>query len=798
MTAANVQSVADGQIAPYYLASSYGQTSLSNTVTTVYRMPQPAAFYATNNNTTQLMTDAQAAAGANYNLSLFDHFVVFFSSMTYLPGSAFTWTGLSGVGAGQTWINGVFDFGNVAHELGHTFGLYHANLWMVNDGNPISSSGTTIEYHDDYDTMGGNWSNDLRTDFNPWFKNMLGWITNSQIQSVTNTGTYRINRYDISSASGIVALKIVKDASHNYWVAYKGNYTNNISLQNGAYIVWGYNSNNHSDLIDTGTPGDGDQDAGLVAGAGLVDPAANIGISTVGQGTTGHVQYLDVKVTIGAAAPVIYTQPQSQTVIAGQSVVFQVQGAGIPTPSYRWQRKVNGSTTWTNISDTATYSGSATSVLTVNATVANMDSDQFCCVLPNASGSLTSAPPASLSAIPIGVSTLAGLAGAFGWADGTGSTARFRPSGVAVDGFGNVYVADRNNQVIRKVTAGGVTTTIAGKPQTMATGDGTNSAAGFTSPTGICLDNVGNLYVADSGNNLIRKITPLGTNWVVTTIAGQTRVGGTNDGPGSSALFFSPVGICMDPATNLFVAESYYGSIRRLMQSGTNWVVSTLATGLAYPQSICSDKWGNIYFANTGANLIQTVSPTGQLSVLAGNAGYSAVDGTGTNASFGVVYGITADLLGNLYVTDGGYIRQIAPGAVVTTIAGGGSGAGGSDGPLTNATFGAPWGIGTDPSGNLYVADGGSYDIRKIVLGPSIQLPRLDGLVTFSNYLRFVLDGSAGTNYYLQASADLTNWSVVSTNVMPAGGWITVQNPTTNNTQRFYRASSQPSNLQNK
>lgn len=793
MTAADVQSVADGQIAPYYLASSYGLTSLSNTVTAVYRMPQAAAYYATNNATTQLMADAQSAAGASYNLSQFDRFIVFFASMRYLPNTQFTWTGLSAVGSWEVWINGQFDFGTVAHELGHTYGLYHANLWLVSDNNPISATGRSLEYRDDYDTMGGNWSDDLRTDFNPWFKNLLGWLPTSQIQTVTKSGTYRVNRYDLASASGMLALKIVKDATHNYWASYKGSFTNNPSLENGAYLVWGYNSNNHSDLLDLGTPGNGDQDAGLAVGTSLVDTAANLGIAAVAQGSSGQTPYLDIKVTFGSAAPAIYVQPPSQTVIVGQNAFFPVVAAGIPSPTYRWQCKAAGTAAWTNLMDNSVYSGAMSSGLTVLSPTTAMDSDQFRCILTNASGSVTTAPPAVLSVLPTGVSTLAGLAGAFGWADGTGSAARFRPTGVAADGLGNVYVADRENHVIRKVTGGGVVTTLAGKPQTHATGDGTNNAAGFTYPTGICLDNLGNLYVADTGNNLIRKVRPVGTNWVVTTIAGQVGVAGTSDGPGLSALFNSPNGIGIDPATNLFVADGGSGSVRKLTPSGTNWVVSTLATGLSWPQSVCADKAGNIYVANTFAHVIERIDPAGTVSVLAGNDWGGVVDGTGTEASFSYPYGLAADVLGNLYVTDQQVIRKIAPGAVVSTIAGQAATTGGSDGALTNATFAGLWGVSTDPYGNVYVADHGNYDIRKIVTGPAIPLPRLDGPTLLTHRMRFVLDGPVGTNYYVQVSANLSNWSVLSTNVIPVGGWLTIQDPLTNAPGRFYRASTQVS-----
>jgi secreted PhoX family phosphatase len=139
---------------------------------------------------------------------------------------------------------------------------------------------------------------------------------------------------------------------------------------------------------------------------------------------------------------------------------------------------------------------------------------------------------------------LAGVPSGIGSADGTGSAARFSyPKGVAVDGSGNVYVADYNNDTIRKVTPAGVVTTLAGSPGVIGSADGTGSAAQFNSPQGVAVDGSGNVYVADSGNSTIRKVTPAG---VVTTLAGSAGVNGSADGTGSAARFNSPAGVAVD------------------------------------------------------------------------------------------------------------------------------------------------------------------------------------------------------------------------------------------------------------
>ena len=172
------------------------------------------------------------------------------------------------------------------------------------------------------------------------------------------------------------------------------------------------------------------------------------------------------------------------------------------------------------------------------------------------------------------VTTLAGLAGNnTGSADGTGSAARFyEPLNMAVDTNGNIYVSDAYNQTIRKVTPAGTVTTLAGLAGQVGSADGTNSAARFNSPYGVALDSAGDLYVADALNYTIRKVTPVGTNWVVTTLAGLAGYSGSVNGTGSDARFSYPTGVAVDRAGNLYVADMYNNAIRKVTPVGTNWV----------------------------------------------------------------------------------------------------------------------------------------------------------------------------------------------------------------------------------
>jgi sugar lactone lactonase YvrE len=202
------------------------------------------------------------------------------------------------------------------------------------------------------------------------------------------------------------------------------------------------------------------------------------------------------------------------------------------------------------------------------------------------------------------VTTFAG-SGSYGDTDGTGAAASFRfPHGVAIDAVGNVYVADRNNYKIRKITPMGEVSTLAGSGS-LGNADGLGTAASFNYPTGIAIDATGNLYVADSENHKIRKITPAG---VVSTLAGSGLPGNTN-GTGTSASFKAPLGVTVDAAGNVYVADSQNHKIRK-------------------------------------------ITPAGVVSTFAGSGGAGSTDGAGSVASFNLPAGVAVDASGNVFVAD--------------------------------------------------------------------------------------------------------------------------------------------------
>jgi sugar lactone lactonase YvrE len=221
------------------------------------------------------------------------------------------------------------------------------------------------------------------------------------------------------------------------------------------------------------------------------------------------------------------------------------------------------------------------------------------------------------------VTTLAGTVGLPGPVDGTGAAARFGiPAAVAVADTGNVYVADAGYGTVRTINPDGVVTTLAGTASLAGYVDGTGAAARFFGPRGVAVDGTGNLYVADFGNHTIRKVTPDG---VVTTLAGTAGMAGHADDTGSAARFNGPTGVAIDSTGNLYIAESFNHTIRKVTAAG---VVTTLGGGAAYfadPTGVAVDGAGNVYVADRPDSTIYKIAPSGTPITVAGMAGVSRI-----------------------------------------------------------------------------------------------------------------------------------------------------------------------------
>src|SRR5262249_16318119 len=322
------------------------------------------------------------------------------------------------------------------------------------------------------------------------------------------------------------------------------------------------------------------------------------------------------------------------------------------------------------------------------------------------------------------VATLAGT-GRPGFEDGPTEASSFSdPFGVAVDDKGSVIVADGGpDNRIRRITRMGVVETIAGSAEGFL--DGPGSSAQFNTPSGIALTRKGEIVVADTSNNRIRRIARDG---LVSTVAG-TGDRGHQDGPGHTASFDGPIGVAVDRLGNIFVADTYNDCIRRIT---TNGEVSTVAGQSApgykdgdgdsalfdTPCSVAVDPDGNLFVADTGNDAVRKISATGEVSTLAGGRGSQDGQGQGQEARFNHPVGIALTHDGFLFVTDesSGRICLITPEGLVRTIAGQKEGF--ANGIGESARFNRPSGIAVDNAGALYVADGDNYLIRKISSAP--------------------------------------------------------------------------------
>lgn len=315
---------------------------------------------------------------------------------------------------------------------------------------------------------------------------------------------------------------------------------------------------------------------------------------------------------------------------------------------------------------------------------------------------------------------------------GPSATAQInKPSGLALDSSGNVYLADRFNYRIRKITTTGSIISLAGNGfRGYSVNGGAATGAQLDQPRGLALDSAGNLYIADGYNCRVRKLSP---NGIITTVAGNGTPGYSGDnGPAINAQLAYQLGIAVNAAGELFIADSFNHRIRKV---STNGIITTIA-GNGFPgysgdngpatsaqinntNDIALDADGNLYIADYSNYRIRKISTNGIISTLAGTGsqGYSGDRGPAAGAQLSTVWGLTVDPGGNLYIADylNHRIRKIAANGTISTVAGTGApGYSGDGGPATGASLNYPSGLTLDSAGNLYIADGDNYVIRKV------------------------------------------------------------------------------------
>jgi sugar lactone lactonase YvrE len=451
--------------------------------------------------------------------------------------------------------------------------------------------------------------------------------------------------------------------------------------------------------------------------------------------------------------------------------------------------------------------------------------------------------------LPNGIITTVAGNGTNGYSGDGGAATNaelYYPNGVAVDTTGNLFIADSGSNRIRKVGANAIITTVAGNGTNNYLGDGGMATnAELSDPYCVAVDATGNLFIADSGNNVIRKV---GTNGIITTVAGNGAYDYSGDGcAATNAAFRYPTGVAVDLTGNLFIADQVNGVIRKVdtygiittvAGNGTNGYLlgdGGVATNaeLFLPQDVAVDATGNLFIADYGNNLIRKVDTYGIITSVAGNGqwGTSGDGGVATNAELSNPSGMAVDDTGSLFIADTGnnLIRKVDTYGIITTVAGNGYGSGtgsggysGDGGAATNAELNQPQDVAVDATGNLFIADSGNNRTRKVVIqGPTLVLndvgfgnaggydvvvsspygsvtssvvnltitlpPLLAPQITGNTNFTFLLSGPAGSNYVLQASTNLSNWSSVSTSTIPVSGTMTMTNATSGYNRRFYR-----------
>jgi sugar lactone lactonase YvrE len=333
------------------------------------------------------------------------------------------------------------------------------------------------------------------------------------------------------------------------------------------------------------------------------------------------------------------------------------------------------------------------------------------------------------------INTLAGdgTAGYLGDSGPATSAELNGPYGLVIDNSGNLYIADPANNRIRKVALGtGIISTFVGNGTAGYSGDnGPATSAELQVPVGVALDGKGDLYIADEGNSVIRKVNASGT---ITTVAGNNTVGYSGDnGLATSASLYAPSGVAVDSSGNLYIADAGNNRIREV--AAATGIITTIAgTGTAgysgdngaavsatlnKPSAVLEGSTGNLYVLDTGNDVVRLVNTTGTITTIAGNgnAGYSGDNGPATSATLHSPYGLNIDSSGNLYVADSANnaVRMVSTAGIISTIAGTGTaGYSGDNGAAISATLDNPQGVTIDSQGNVYISDQSNNRVREV------------------------------------------------------------------------------------
>ena len=458
--------------------------------------------------------------------------------------------------------------------------------------------------------------------------------------------------------------------------------------------------------------------------------------------------------------PLIQTQPGNQTVTLGHTAVFTVTATSTSPVSYQWL--FDGTNLPDDIimtvagNDTCGYSGNygaATQASVANPTGVVLDASGNLFVADSYNNVIRKVTPSG-NIITVAGNGCSGYSGDGGPATNASLAA---PAGIAVDASGDLFIADANNQRIREVTPNGLITTVAGNGAASCAGDGgaaTNATLSF--PSDIAVDAFGDLFIATPRDQRIREVT---TDGLITTVAGNGTAGYSGDGGNALvANLFAPANVAVDTSGDIFIADTGNSIVREVTTDG---VITTVAgndiagysgssgwatnVSLAYPASVTVDASGDLFIADYWNSVVWKVSPNGLMTILAGNGGYNySGDGSpAASATLACPIGVAEDAFGDLFIadSDNNVIREVSTNGLITTVAGNGSHSYcGDGGAATNAGLAYPSGVAVDALGNLFIADNGNNVIREVTTNGLIYTIAGNGAVGYSG------DGGAATN----------------------------------------------------
>lgn len=495
------------------------------------------------------------------------------------------------------------------------------------------------------------------------------------------------------------------------------------------------------------------------------------------------------------AQPVITNQPASQFVIYGGNATFSVMVTGVGPFTYQWQ--MNGTNLPNNIISTfaGTYvsgfsgdGGAATNARLTNPSGVAVDSYGNVLFADTGNSRIRRVDTNGIITTVAGTNA-AGFAGDGGFAN----LAKLNgPYGVALDAGGNYFIADAGNSRIRKVDTNGIITTVAGNGTAGYGGDGAAATnAPINAPHGVAVDGVGNLFIADTSNNRIRMVD---TNGNITTLAGTNSAGGTGDGgPATNAMLNSPQGVAVDGAGNIFIADCNNRRIRRINATG---IITTFAgtnvsgfsgdggpatnARLTLPAGVAVDSYGYVFIADSVNNRIRQVDPNGIITTVAGNGStsFSGDGGAATNAGLGPAFGMATEPDGSLLIaaTTQFRIRRATLGRIPTLSI---------NGVTTNNAGTNYQVIVTSPSGS----------VTSSVAGVSLQLPPITPAYTASNGVyAFTWNAIPGQAYQLQSATNLAApaWADLGSPVTATSNTVFATDVLGADGQRFYRVRLWP------